>query len=271
MRHCLVLIVLLAVLSSAPAAAEVVKLGLVGGGGNAGIFLADEEGYFAAEGLELEITRFDAAAKMMAPLGTGELDVAVGAVSASFFNAIERKVDIKVIASLAQTVANDPYYALVVRKDLVDSGRFKSYADLKGLRAALGAPGVGVSSLLDSAAKAGGIQFSDIETVYLPMPQQVVAMQKGLIDATYIVDPFGSEMVSDGAGVRFASADAVYPHYQIAVFFCNEAFLQRPGQAIGLAIYFCRCCAARPSGRAAAFVIAGIATLADQQGTPRRG
>ena len=41
------------------------------------------------------------------------------------------------------------YQTLMVRKDLIDSGRFKSYADLKGLKMAVPAPGLNVLAIVN--------------------------------------------------------------------------------------------------------------------------
>ena len=63
------------------ARAETVRVGIVGASSDAPFFIADAKGYFSAEGLSLELTSFDSGAKMVAPLGTGDLDAGGGAVS----------------------------------------------------------------------------------------------------------------------------------------------------------------------------------------------
>jgi len=96
---------------------------------------------------------------MIAPLGTGELDVGGGTVSAGFYNAVGRGILMKIVADQASIKPGYGYSSLMVRKDLVDSGRYKSFADLKGMKVAIGAPGTGTASALNEALKKGGLQI----------------------------------------------------------------------------------------------------------------
>jgi NitT/TauT family transport system substrate-binding protein len=71
------------------------------------------------------------------PLASKELDVAGGAVSASLYNAIDRGVNLKAVAGRSRTSAGIPYITVFIRRDHIDSGRFKTLADLKGMKFAL--------------------------------------------------------------------------------------------------------------------------------------
>ena len=85
-------------------------------------FIADKKGYFKAEGLAATMTSFASAAKMIAPLGTGQLDVGGGTVAAGLYNAVERGINIKIVADKASIKDGYEYSTLLVRKDLADSG-----------------------------------------------------------------------------------------------------------------------------------------------------
>ena len=52
-----------------------VRVGLAQTSSDVGFFIADKKGYFKQEGLAVTFTPFDLAAKMIAPLGAGQLDV----------------------------------------------------------------------------------------------------------------------------------------------------------------------------------------------------
>ena len=63
----------------APAdAADQVKIGISRTISDAGYYMADAMGFFRDEGIDVSITGFYSAAQMIAPLGTGELDVGGG-------------------------------------------------------------------------------------------------------------------------------------------------------------------------------------------------
>src|SRR3954470_8195475 len=78
--------------AAAPAAslapAVNVKVGTIAAINDAGLYLALERGYFAAEGLDVELVPFRASADMIPLMGNGQLDVGSGAAIPSIFNAI---------------------------------------------------------------------------------------------------------------------------------------------------------------------------------------
>src|SRR4029079_9133591 len=81
-----------------PPMAVIVRIGTLPLVSDAGIYLGIEKGYFAEEGIAIEATRFDSAAHLVAPLGTGELGVAGGSIGAGLFNAMARDVALKIVA-----------------------------------------------------------------------------------------------------------------------------------------------------------------------------
>ena len=74
------------------AAADQIKIGISRTISDAGYYVADAKGFFRDEGIDVSITGFNSAAQMIAPLGTGELDVGGGTVSAGFYNAVGRGI-----------------------------------------------------------------------------------------------------------------------------------------------------------------------------------
>src|SRR5438132_26507 len=97
----------MATASSAPAASATaaatlkpvtVRFGQVGGISDGGIYLADAKGFFKAQGITLESVAFQSAANMIAPLGTGELQAGGGAPSAGLYNAIDRGIQMRIVA-----------------------------------------------------------------------------------------------------------------------------------------------------------------------------
>src|SRR5437879_12334480 len=100
---------------------------------------------------------------MIAPLGVGQLDVGGGAVSAGLFNAMARGVDLRIVADKGTIRTGQSYEALIIRRDLVESGRFKTLADLKGLRIGLGARGVSPHIDLDLIAQTVNLRPDDVE------------------------------------------------------------------------------------------------------------
>lgn len=214
-------------------AAERVSVGVLNAAGDVGLFIGQERGYFAQEGLDVTLSLLDSAVKMVPLLGTGDLDVGGGATSASLYNAADRKIDVRVVASRARTAPGYDYQALVIRRDLVDSGRYRSFSDLKGLRMGFASPGSTPLSSLNEATKKGGVKITDIDLKYLNFGAQVAALQNGAIDGTIFVEPYLSQVLKLGAAVEVARTEDYYPGAEVSVLLYGDKFIkERPDVAM---------------------------------------
>jgi len=233
MRHHSIRIVLAAcvgLLSCVAAqAADKVNVAVLNAAGDVGLFIAQERGYFRQEGLDVTLTHIDAAAKMIPLLGTGDLDVGGGATTAGLYNAAERKIDVRVVASRARTAPGFGYQALVVRKDLVDGGKYKSYADLKGLKFAFASPGSTPLSSLNEVLKKANLKPADMSVTYLNFAAQVAALQNGAIDGTIMIEPYLSQVVGQGTAVNITPTEAYYPSAEVSLLLYGDKFIkERP-------------------------------------------
>jgi NitT/TauT family transport system substrate-binding protein len=205
---------------------EPVRIGLANTSTDVGFFIADKKGYFRDEGIAVTMQPFASAAKMIAPLGTGQLDVGGGTVAAALYNAVNRGINIRVVADKGSVQDGYEYSTLLVRKDLVDSGRYKSLSDLKGMTVAAAAPGAGSESCLNEALKKGGLKFSDVNVVYLGFPEQLAALKNKAIDAGVTNEPTVTRAISEGLAVR-GSKSTIYPGQQTAVVLYSDSFAKQ--------------------------------------------
>jgi NitT/TauT family transport system substrate-binding protein len=215
---------LAAILASPAPAADKVAVGTGGSASDAPFYIAYDRGFFKDEGLDVELIVLDSGAKVIAPLGTGELDVGSGALSVGFWNALLRGIKFRIVADRGHTEPGYLYQTVFMRKDLIDSGQFKSLKDLKGMRMGFAAQGVTSLSLLNEAAKFAGIKFEDVTPVYLSFPQQIAALQNKALDGTMLIEPQATVAVNAGYGVRFMDTNEFYPHQQISVIFYSDKF-----------------------------------------------
>ncbi|MFL5106195.1 MAG: ABC transporter substrate-binding protein, partial [Xanthobacteraceae bacterium] len=159
-----------AMATAGAAAAQTITVGVAAATSDAPIFIADKKGYFKAEGLDVKVASFKSASDMVAPLGTGQLDAGAGSASAGLYNAVARGIKIRIVADKASSAPGYGATKIVVRRDHVDSGRYKEPKDLKGMKFAMNAPGVSNTSTLNTLLKSAGLKYSDVETVDLPLP-----------------------------------------------------------------------------------------------------
>lgn len=208
------------------ALAAPVRVGTTNSSSDAPLFIAAAKGYFKAEGLEVEFTSFDSAAKMIAPLGTGQLEVGAGSPAAGFYNAVARGLDVRMVADKGSMPPGYGYLALLVRKDLVDSGKVKGIPDLKGMKFALPAQGTTTDSTLNEAIKKGGLKWNDVDVTYMGFPQHVVAFHNKAIDASVTTEPSATRAEQLGSAVRYMSGDVAYPNQQVAVILYGGKFIK---------------------------------------------
>ena len=229
--------VLAALRGHAPAIAQAlptVKVASAGIASDVGFFLAHKKGYFREEGLNIELAQMANAPAMIGPLGMGQLDVGAGTVAASLYNAVAQNIAIRAVADKGSMRPGYGFSGLLVRKDLVESGRFKSYADLKGMKLAVGTFGSANASAMNEALKKGGLKWSDAASIVaLNFPQHLVGYQNKAIDASMTNEPTSTSAVSAGFAVRIAGNDEIYPAQQTAVVLYSEIFGRtRPEHAL---------------------------------------
>jgi NitT/TauT family transport system substrate-binding protein len=160
-----------------------------------GTFVAEESGYFRDEGLQVELQRFRSGGDMVALLATGSLDVGSGGSTPGLFNAYLRGINVPIVSSRAVIAPDDVGgNMLLVRKDLIDSGRVKAISDLKGTKIALiNIQSTSLNYVLRGIAK-GGLSRDDVELVEMPFDQFIPAMKNKAIDAAMVYSPLGNIM-----------------------------------------------------------------------------
>src|SRR5260370_18488781 len=114
--------------------ADKVAVGTGGSASDAPFYIAYDKGFFKDEGLDVDLIVLDSGAKVIAPLGTGELDVGSGALSVGFWNALVRGIKFRIVADRGHAQPGYLFQTVFMPKDLLDRARFKSPKDLKGMR-----------------------------------------------------------------------------------------------------------------------------------------
>jgi len=158
---------------------------------DAGIFLGLEKGYFAEQGLDLQLERMTSAADAIGLVATNRIDVGTGGLSPGLYNAFRRGLPIQIVAEKASLLPpnTDGSGSLLVRRDLVESGAVKSMADLKGKRVAvLNLQSASLNFAMRSL-KHGHVGRTDVTWVEMPFNQMIAAFERKAIDAAMVYTP----------------------------------------------------------------------------------
>ncbi len=175
-----------------------VKVATVGGLTDAGIFIAQAKGYFKAQGIALDYKVFGSSSDFMPALGAGQLDVGGIVIAAGLFNSIASGVNLRIVGDKQSLMKGFAGSVIVVRKDLMDSGRYKKPADLKGLKFAVSAKPTGTWYICVEWARARGAREEDINWLELGYPQMVPSFQSKAIDAALLIEPFLTRALDQG-------------------------------------------------------------------------
>ena len=207
---------------------------------SAAMFIAQEKGYFKEQGLNVIINPFKASGAKMVPfLATGQLFVGGGNINAGMYNAIANDIPIKIVSDKGTVSPGHGYLALVVRKDHVDSGRYKSFKDLKGMRMAVTAQGVSQQIVTEMYLKKVGLSLDDIDLKFLGYSDINIALVNKSVDASVQIEPLVAAAVDKGIAVRVAGDDEIYPNQQSAAIFYSPVFMEKyPEQAKGFMVAY---------------------------------
>lgn len=188
-----------------------------------------DQGFFAAEGIDVAVTHFNASSVTMMPnLVKGDLNIASGVPAPALFNQADQGWDIRVFAttSAARTGWHDELWVMV-RKDLWDSGAVRKLADLRGRRIDAATPGAPINLLVNEMLVKAGLSRSDV--VYTERLRDQVSMVSALrnqaVDLVAVVEPTASQMVENGIGMRFVSNQDVAPNGQTAFLIASAKYL----------------------------------------------
>lgn len=197
-----------------------VHVGTVNQASDAGLYVAIEKGYFAALGLKVDLVTFTSAATMIAPLGSGELDVGGGAVSAGLWNAQLRKVGIRAVADKGSTRPGWSYFSLVAKKD----GPVRRCEDLKGKTISNASLSNGVLHAIELWLGKCGLSLADVDVKTLGYPEVVPALLNGGIAAGHLGEPLVSANLQNGTIRVLARQDEMRPVDQVALLYFSEKF-----------------------------------------------
>jgi len=173
-----------------------VNVGIVNLALFAPLYVADAKGYFADEGIKLNLQSVTSGQDAIPLASTGKLDAVVAGFSAGMFNAINEGLDVKVVGSMAVAVG-DPDNSST---HLVTSPSITTVADLKGKKiGAAGGPGGAGAYLTAIALQSAGLTLSDVTIVNLANPDMPTALKNGGIDGALLAAPFSFNAMNDGA------------------------------------------------------------------------
>ncbi|QZY52730.1 aliphatic sulfonate ABC transporter substrate-binding protein [Leucobacter tenebrionis] len=204
----------------AAASGETIRMGTQPWLGYGQWYVAEDQGFFADRGVEVELSSFNADADVNAALAAGRLDMAnVGAQAALQF--IEQGVDVSIVLMLDSATEADA---------IIAGDGVSSVEDLAGKKVGF-ERGATSEILLAEALEEAGMGFDDIETVELSADKVTPTLVSGSIDAGVTYEPYISEALGSGKGIDTVATAGEYPGLITDVLVVRDEVLeQRPDE-----------------------------------------
>lgn len=153
------------------------------------VFVAADRGYLRDAGFDANLTPIVAGADSMSLVAQGSIDVAAAALSAAFYNAVNRGLEVKFVAATGYQPRTGHPTALLIRQDLYDGGLRVN--GLKGKRIGwIGNAGAASAYYVARILRPAGLHLTDVEAVNVANPDQQVALERKAIDAVFTSAPF---------------------------------------------------------------------------------
>jgi len=156
------------------------------------LYVAIERGFMREQGIEVDLQRVASGTEALVFLAQDRLDVGAIGLAASIFNAFNRKLDLRIVATTSSWGQRHGT-RILTRLDLFDAGEIRSVRELRGRRVAVaGGEGSAGHYLFLIGARRGGIGARDFSLVNLPNPNHGAALSQGRVDASLTGSPFAS-------------------------------------------------------------------------------
>lgn len=193
------------------------------------IFVAKDLGYYAEEGLDVDLQPFPGGSDPVVLTASGQLDAAFVGVGPAFWNGAAQGLPIKIIAP-GHAEGNPVATPLMISRQACEDGTITSVADLKGKKVSVNARGA-TEYWLATALATGGLTLDDIQLEVLPFPDAVAGLQSGAVDAAMVGEPLATRAEQDGIAIRLAPTFPVQDIQPTAIIGNEQWMTDHPEQA----------------------------------------
>lgn len=172
---------------------KVVKIGHLPILASLPLYVAQENGYFAEQGIEIEVSKLQSSNQLVDALVRGDIDVVVesSAVPALIVETIDPN-KLKIF-SVSDITPETPFDSIIVKAD----SKLEKLEDLENKKIGV-FPGSTATNLLKKYLTEKGIDVSTIEFIKIIPPNQLSALYEGSIDALHSYEPSTTIAIESG-------------------------------------------------------------------------
>lgn len=189
------------------------------------LFIAEAEGFFEDEGLDVELIAMEAAATAIPALLRGRLDVLPGPMSPSFFNAILRGGRLRLVADKGSYSSGQcSHQAFVVSQVALDRGPPVVMERVGTAKEPF------LRFFVERALQQRGYDPSEVQLFHVPQAAEYEAIIAGRLDGAMVGEPWLTR-VRDRGGVVWTYANELLDGHQFSVMAFGPNLLDRDPEA----------------------------------------
>jgi NitT/TauT family transport system substrate-binding protein len=194
------------------------------------IYLGLERGFFRQHNIDLQLRQAEGGAAIVPAVVTGEYQFGFSN-TVSLLLAQSETLPVKAVANGVNSTGEDgeDFAGLFVRAD----SPIRSPKDLEGKKVATNTLQNVVDTSVRASVREDGGDESKVDFTVLPFPDQPAALQKGQVDAIFVVEPFQQAALAQGARRIASSYVDVADNLCVALYFTSEDLLSQNPDLVG--------------------------------------
>lgn len=161
-----------------------VSVGYIPAGVYAYFWQADEAGYFAEEGISIELTAMAGGSEIIPALQSDSVQFGISDAM-GLINARSQGIEVEYATFNAGQTSDSPIHSVVVADDSITTG-----SDLNGLTVATNSTFNTDWIMMRKWLVQGGADLDSINFVEMSFPDQLAALRAGTIDAAGMLEPY---------------------------------------------------------------------------------
>jgi NitT/TauT family transport system substrate-binding protein len=177
-------------------AADKLVIGLVPGVANAVIYVAQERGVFAKNGLDVSFINGNGSV-LVSGVVSGSMTLA-GPTVPTLLQGIDNGLELSVVSGLNTISREHLEYSVVVGT----KAKIEKAADFSGKTIGINTIGALLHVLFQSWLSNNGVNPSTVRFVEVPFPQMADVLRQGTVDAVVAVQPFIDRIVASKVGTN---------------------------------------------------------------------
>ncbi|HQR47110.1 MAG TPA: ABC transporter substrate-binding protein [Thermoanaerobaculia bacterium] len=195
------------------------------------IAIAQAEGYFRSEGLDVEMVTLPESAGATPELIKGELDVVAGMVKIGDFNAIARGASLRLVADKGHFEPGPcAAAAFVARREFVAAGSPDRPERLRGARIASRSLSF-IEYLLDLQLGRMGLSLADVKLVRIPEIMIGEAIAGDSLDVGELTEPDLTRALASGRAVLWKPVQEISSGAQLGAVYFGPTLLEKNREA----------------------------------------